>query len=185
VFVASPVSKTNLKQRAESSRERERKVPVPTETVADRRILDMGTKIEILNLGRAHTGGDLVVYLPRERILFASEVFSNRIFPSMASAFPTEWIQTLRKIERLDARIVVPGHGFVDDPGVLRTELVNFREAVAYVIGEVSSLRARGLGVEQAEKQANWGPYATWSVLDRNAPRAIQRIYDELDGKLK
>lgn len=184
-FVASAVSKTNLEQRAQSSRGAEQKVRVPTETVADRKVLEMGTEIQILNLGRAHTGGDLVVYLPKERIVFASEVFSNRIFPSMASAFPTEWIHTLRNVERLDARIVVPGHGFVDDPVVLRTELVNFREALEYVVGEVSRLHARGLGIEHAQKQANWGPYAGWSVIDRNAPRAIQRIYDELDGKLK
>jgi glyoxylase-like metal-dependent hydrolase (beta-lactamase superfamily II) len=187
-FIASPVSKANLEQRARSGRgNEERKIPVPTEAVADRKVLRMGMdiEIEILNLGRAHTGGDLVVHLPKERLLFTSEVFSNRLFPSMASSFPSEWVQTLKKVERMDARIVVPGHGFVDDPAVLRSELVNFREALEYVVGEVSRLHQKRLPVGEAVKQAAWGPYAAWSVIDRNAPRAVQRVYEELDGKLK
>jgi len=185
-FIASPVSKAALEQRAKSSRRNEgRNMPMPSEAVADRKVIAMETEVEVLNLGRAHTGGDLVVYLPKERILFASEVFSNRIFPSMASSFPSEWIQTLKKVERMDARIVVPGHGFVDDPDVLKTELVNFRQAVEYVFGEVTRIHKKGITAAEAAKQANWGPYAAWSVVSRNAPRAVERIYDELDGKLK
>jgi hypothetical protein len=42
-----------------------------------------------------------------------------------------------------------------------------------------------GASIDAGLKQANWGPYASWPVLDRNAPMAFQRIYEELDGKLK
>ena len=45
-------------------------------------------RIDILFLGRAHTGGDLNVYLPRQKILFMSEIFLNRVFPAMRSAYP-------------------------------------------------------------------------------------------------
>src|SRR5438105_6016139 len=56
-FFAHPFSAPRIKQ--------------PTEPVADRKVLHLGgTEIQILFLGRAHTGGDLQVYLPRERILF-------------------------------------------------------------------------------------------------------------------
>ena len=44
------------------------------------------TEIDVVYNGRAHTGGDLEVYLPAEKILFASEVFTNHIFPSMRTA---------------------------------------------------------------------------------------------------
>jgi glyoxylase-like metal-dependent hydrolase (beta-lactamase superfamily II) len=185
-LIASPVSKANLESRAESKRgSADRGTPGPIEAVASRKVIAMGIDVEVLNLGRAHTGGDLVVYLPRERILFTSEVFSNGIFPSMASAFPSEWIETLKKVERVDARIVLPGHGFIDDAGVLKAALVNFRQALEYVVREVKRLHAEELTVDEAVKQARWGPYAAWSVVERNAPRAVQRIYDELDGKVK
>ncbi len=148
---ACPVSKANLEQRAQSSRGNQAgATPVPSEVVADRKVIALGIDVEVLNLGRAHTGGDLVVYLPKERILFTSEVFSNHIFPSMASAFPSEWIQTLKKVEAVNAPIVVPGHGFVDDAGDLTTELVDFRQALEYVVGEVTRLHKNGSTVDEA-----------------------------------
>ncbi len=64
------------------------RIKVPTQPVIDRKTLQMGgTEIQILFLGRAHTGGDLEVYLPREKVLFMSEAFINRIFPSR----PSRW----------------------------------------------------------------------------------------------
>ena len=86
-FVVHPFSKAAI----------ERRIGRPAETVAEKRVINMGgTEIDVMFLGRAHTGGDLEVYLPREKILFMSEVFSNRIFPSMANGFPTEWVETLK-----------------------------------------------------------------------------------------
>ena len=64
-------------------------VVVPTELVGERTVLHIGgTEVHVLFLGRAHTGGDLMVYLPDEKILFMSEAYLNRIFPAMRSAYP-------------------------------------------------------------------------------------------------
>ena len=74
--------------------------------------LKMGsTEIQVLDLGRAHTGTDLEVYLPQEKILFTSEAYSNHIFPNMRAAVPAEWIQTVKNLRNIDANIVIPGHG--------------------------------------------------------------------------
>src|SRR5262249_41622260 len=95
-FLVHPFSKAAI----------ERRINRPAETVADKRVVTMGgVEIDVLFLGRAHTGGDLEVYLPRQRILFMSEVFSNRVFPSMANGFPSEWIETLKKAEEIDASL--------------------------------------------------------------------------------
>jgi hypothetical protein len=142
------------------------------------------TEIQILNNGRSHTGGDLEVYLPKEKIAFMSETYSNHIFPSMRTAYPREWIVTLKNVSKLDANVVIPGHGFVEDPALLKSELVEFSKALEYVVGEATRLHKMGLMVEEATKQANWGPYETWTSKDRNAPIAIQRVYDDLNGKL-
>jgi glyoxylase-like metal-dependent hydrolase (beta-lactamase superfamily II) len=100
------------------------KLERPAEAIAEpKRVLMMGgTEIDILFLGRAHTGGDLEVYLPREKILFMSEVFSNRVFPSMANGYPSAWLETLKRAEQLNAAWYVPAHGFVDTPAILREE---------------------------------------------------------------
>ncbi|MCM3880463.1 MAG: hypothetical protein ND807_10185, partial [Vicinamibacterales bacterium] len=123
--------------------------------------------------------------LPQERVLFTSESFSSHIFPSMASAYPSEWIQTLKKLQQIDATFVVPGHGFLDPVPNMTRELTEFEKALEYVVAEVARVHQTGAGVEEGLKQVNWGPYATWSVAERNAPVAFRRIYDELDGKLK
>lgn len=185
-FISSPASQASLARAAKAPNSNGRKTIVPGETVADRRILKMGgTEIHILNSGRSHTGGDLQVYLPREKVLFTSETFSHRIFPSMANAYPTEWIQTLKKVRELDATFVVPGHGFLDPAGTMRTEIAEFEKALEYVVGEVRRVHSSGVSADEGLKQVDWGPYRTWSVAERNGPPAFRRIYDDLDGKLK
>jgi len=185
-FISSPASQANLQRQASADRPGGPKTIVPTETVSDRRVLTMGsTVVQVLYNGRAHTGGDLEVYLPKEKIAFLSEVYSNHIFPSMRTANPIEWISTLKKVSALDATTFLPGHGFVDDPQVLREELAAYQKAVEYVVAEAKRLHDMGLPVDAALTQANWGPYETWTSKDRNAPIAIQRVYDDLDGKIK
>lgn len=84
-------------------------IPIPQETVADKRILKLGdTEMQILFLGRAHTGGDLELFLPRENIMWMSEVFFNRLYPSVGggfTAFPSEWIETIKKAEAMKAAL--------------------------------------------------------------------------------
>lgn len=185
IFVSSPASKSNLEVQAKGDKAGGPKTIVPTETVADRRLIKLGsTEIQIMNSGRAHTGGDLEIYLPAEKIFFVSEAFSNHLFPQMRAAPPKEWIQTLKNLQNIDARLIVPGHGFVDDPAVLKEELASFEKLVEYVVGEITRLHNAGVPVDAALKQANWGPYSSWPVFDRNGQTAVQRIYDELDGKL-
>jgi hypothetical protein len=54
-----------------------------------------------------------------------------------------------------------------------------------YIVGEITRLHNAGVSADAAMKQANWGPYSSWPVFDRNGQTAVQRIYDELDGQLK
>jgi glyoxylase-like metal-dependent hydrolase (beta-lactamase superfamily II) len=185
-FISSPASQANLAQQTKTANSNGRKAIVPTMTVADRRILKMGnTEIQILNNGRSHTGGDLEVYLPAEKVLFTSESFSSHIFPSMANAYPSEWIQTVKKLQQIDATFVVPGHGFLDPVPNMTREMAEFENALEYVVGEVGRIYRTGASVEEGLRQVNWGPYATWSIVQRNGPVAFRRIYEELDGKLK
>ena len=143
------------------------------------------TEIDILFLGRAHTGGDLEVFLPRENILFMSEVFINRIFPSMANGYPTEWIAALKKAEDMHARIYVPAHGFIDSPDVLNEEMRNYRAALEKVRSEGKRLHDAGVTVERAVAQADFGPFANWTRVNDNAANGLKRVYMELDGELK
>jgi len=149
-------------------------------------IVKLGTtEIQVLDRGRAHTGTDLEVYLPKEKILFTSEAFSHHIFPNMRAAVPSEWIQTVKNLRQLDASTVIPGHGIIEDGPAMKKSLGEFDQALEHIVAEATRLKAAGATVEAATKQANWGPYAAWTATDRNAQVAIQRVYDAIDGKLK
>jgi len=148
--------------------------------------LKMGsTEIQVLDRGCAHTGTDLEVYLPKEKILFASEAYSHHIFPNMRAAVPAEWIQTIKNLRTIDANTIIPGHGFIEDGPAMKASLADFEKALQHIVVEATRLHTAGASIEAATRQANWGPYAAWTASDRNGSVALQRVYDAIDGKLK
>ena len=188
VFISSPASQKVLANNPNP----------PTETVADKRTIKMGsTEIQILNLGRAHTGGDLMVYLPQTKILFMSEVYLRGVFPAMRSAYPSEWVETIKKAQALDVSMYVPGHGFIDDAGTMKKDLEDSRKALVAVITEAKRLHAANVPCVaapaspgsrpapcEAAQKANWGPYANWALSGSQAQMAILKVYQEIEGKL-
>ena len=186
-FYAHPTSAATLEASASSPNRPATAAPVvlATEIVEQQRTVDLGGReIQILFLGRAHTGGDLSVYLPEEDILFMSEAYLHRVFPAMRSAYPSEWVRVLERAQAMDAEIYVPGHGFVDSPPILKAELEVYRQAVATVVEEGTRLHGLGLSLEEAQAQAQFGNLEDWSLRSSQGSRAIQQVYAELNGQL-
>jgi glyoxylase-like metal-dependent hydrolase (beta-lactamase superfamily II) len=142
-----------------------------------------------LNLGRAHTGGDLAVYLPATKVLFLGEIYLRDVFPAMRSAFPTEWVATLKKAEAMNADWIIPGHGFIDSKEEMKADLPESRKAIEAVIAEVKRVHATGAKCQspqncEAAKQANFGPYKDWALSGSQIPLAVAKVYQEIEGKL-
>lgn len=166
----------------------------PTEIVNDKRTLNVGgTEIEVLNLGRAHTGGDLSVYLPEHELLFMSEAYLRGVFPAMRTAYPSEWAETIKKAQAMNATWYIPGHGWIDDAAVLKAGLEDARLALEHVIAEGKRLHAAKVPCDfkpgvadscQAAKQVNMGKFTDLALTDSQLPIAIAKIYQELEGKL-
>lgn len=153
--------------------------------VDDTLALDVGGKeVQIMNLGRAHTGGDLAVFVPADRILFLGEIFFNHLFPSMRSSYPAEWIATVERAQAMDASVYVPGHGFMDPPDVLEEELEAYRQAMLAVMAETERLHEAGVPADSVGAQASFGEYDGWIGRDRQTERNTPRLYMELEGKL-
>lgn len=158
----------------------------PAAMAGEREVIDLGNmEVHVLFLGRAHTGGDLMVHLPKQKILFMSEAYLNRVFPAMRSAYPSEWVAMIDRALAMDIETYVPGHGFVEQATASREELVEYQKALKYVIAEARRLHARGLSIEEARKQADWGPYKAWYLSDSQDLVALRKVYEEIDGKLK
>ncbi len=184
-YYAHPTSAEALRRTAESRSADDPPMPLATDLVEDREVLELGDKtVELLFLGRAHTGGDLVVHLPEEKILFMSEAYLHRVFPAMRSAFPSEWVEMIERAQAMDIDIYVPGHGFVDSPEILEDELEVYRQAVMQVIAEAERLHEDGVPLEAAQEQASFGDLETWSLRSSQGPVAIRQVYAELNGEL-
>ena len=160
--------------------------PADAQLVSDKKTIKMGgEEMQILFLGRSHTGGDLAVWLPRRKILFLSEIYLNRVFPAMRSAYPSEWVKALDQAIAMNADLYIAGHGFTETGPVSKEEIREYRKAMAAVIAEATRLHKAGVPVEDAIKQANWGDYAAWTLASSQGPIAIRKVYEELDGRLK
>jgi len=184
---AHPTSAKVLELNANRTNSDSEAVPVLVSNalVEDTEVLRLGDKeIQMRFLGRSHTGGDLSVYLPEEKILFMSEAYLNRIFPAMRSAYPSEWVAMIEKAQALDVDVYVPGHGFVESPKILEEELETYRQALVQVIEEAKRLHALGLNTEEAIEQAQFGDLETWSLRSSQGPTAIRRVFLELNGEL-
>lgn len=184
-FFAHPTSAAALERMAAAREEGQAPVPLATDTVSERRILQMGDKeIHVLHLGRAHTGGDLVVYLPEEKVLFMSEAYLHRVFPAMRSAYPSEWVEMIEAAQAMDVDVYVPGHGFVDHPSILEDELESFQGAIRVVIDQARQLYEEGYSLEDAQQQAFFGDLEEWSLRESQGDRAIAQVYAEIEGTL-
>jgi len=93
--------------------------PVPPNTAFSGRLhLEVGgRRLELLEVGPAHTSGDLIVHMPEERIVFAGDIVSLGTTPILWDGSASNWINACEQILRLDPETVVPGHGPLTDAG--------------------------------------------------------------------
>jgi glyoxylase-like metal-dependent hydrolase (beta-lactamase superfamily II) len=128
----------------------------PDLTVADELVLHRGAReIHIRHLGKGNTDGDLVLWLPNERIVATGDLVVHPI-PYGFGSFPREWVETLGRIAGLDFELLVPGHGEVQrDRGyveLLRSMLTATRAQAADAV-------AKGLDLEATRKALDFSAF--------------------------
>jgi len=121
----------------------------PTVTFNDRMTLHRGNReIQILFLGRAHTGGDALVYFPREKVIFTGDVaFAGPSY--LGDGFVDEWPQTLEKMKALDFDVFVPGHG---NPVTDLSRIDVVQDFYRDLWSKAAALYASGMDVETAAR---------------------------------
>ena len=187
-YISSPFTQNTFRTQANdpSRQPNAPKVVVPGETVSDKKVIKLGnTEIDVMNIGRSHTGGDLAVYLPREKVLWMGETFNSFRFPTLRTGYPSEWVKTIDVAQHMDVNYYAGAHGFIDDAATMKASLAEYRKALETLIAEAKRLHQPGANPDEAFKQANFGPYAMWTDFAQQAPTAFKRAWDELDGKLK
>jgi glyoxylase-like metal-dependent hydrolase (beta-lactamase superfamily II) len=138
---------------------------LPNREVAVATAVDLGgRRVEIAQLGRGHTDGDLVVVVPDADLVFAGDLVESAGPPQFGSdSFPHEWAATLDGLVGLMTEHTrgVPGHGEPVD----REFVFDARGRVAAVSGEISRLASAGVPVERAVGEGTW-PYPAAAVTE-------------------
>ncbi|MBI3072601.1 MAG: MBL fold metallo-hydrolase [Deltaproteobacteria bacterium] len=149
----------------------------PTRTVPNRFMLVMGGReFQILHLGRGHTDGDLVLWMPKERVLFAGDLFVRDHIGYWGDGFPREWSKTLDRVLELEPRVVVPGHGVPSDS----RDVARFRDFIQFLTGAVERAAAQGQTVEQILSTLKLPPpYSFWRGQEMFMERNVRRVITE------
>jgi glyoxylase-like metal-dependent hydrolase (beta-lactamase superfamily II) len=113
-------------------------IPATDTYDGDRGALDLGGRqVEFHAIGTAHSPGDQILFLPKEKILFAGDLIEERMFPIVPFLPPTitksdidvaKWVQTLISIQEMNPSIIVPGHGCLGQAEISRGLCVYFTD---------------------------------------------------------
>jgi len=174
-----------LMQRQKVSAE-EQTARLPHQTFRDRMTLYQGGKeIQILHVGRAHTRGDSIIFVPQDRIVYLSELYFADQFLFIADGYGLDWLRALDAVEALGADIFVPGHGPIPaDPRETRQGLARFRQMLVDVRDAVQKEVARGATEDQAVATIRWPQYERLPGYEAQRETAVRRLYQQLTGKL-
>jgi glyoxylase-like metal-dependent hydrolase (beta-lactamase superfamily II) len=160
----------------------EKEKSLPGLTYRERLSLYLGGKeIQLLHLGRAHTRGDTIVFVPADRIAYLGEVFYSDEFPYISDGYSADWMRTLEAAEALPADIFVPGHGFLPgNPAETRAGLRRNWEILRDVRTAVQEQVARGATVDAAVRAIDLPQFHRYKGYSRAMEIAVRRIYREL-----
>lgn len=149
---------------------------LPTETFDDRREVAVGAReVHLIEVGPAHTRGDVLVYVPDDRVLFTGDILFQDGHPVVWAGPVEHWIAACDRILAMDVDVVVPGHGPVTDKGGvrrMRTYLVHLRD-------EARKRYQAGMSLQEAVRDIDLGDYADWGDAERIVVN-VASIYREL-----
>jgi len=179
------LAKTLEQQRTYYAQTQEVVPTPPNTTLSERMTLFRGDReIQFLFFGRGHTDGDVVVYLPHERVLISGDLITAGI-PYMGDGYVDEWVGTLEHLKSLDFDWIVPGHGKAfQDPDRIGQLQDYFRDLWAQTV----ALHDQGVSAEDAAKRIDMTPHAEHfsSITGPGvSPVAVVRMYELLDGAVR
>jgi cyclase len=156
---------------------KEIRVTPPTVTL-DRKmtLFRGGREIQLLYFGRGHTDTDVVVFLPKEKIVCTGDLMES-VISYMGDAYVTEWPATLDRLMTLDFDTVMPGHGVVFKG---KGHIEAFQRYLRDVSKQAAELKKAGISAEAAAPRIDMRAFATDFPQIRAAgidPASVRRIY--------
>lgn len=162
----------------------------PTATFSDRLTIHLGGErgdVELAHCGLGHTEGDIVAWLPRQRILFAGDLVEAQAALYTGDAYHREWASaTLDRVAGLGARTLVGGRGAVAQGEQAVTDAIRqSRDFLNTMLSQVGVVHEAGGTLAQAFEAARGAlepRYGRWPIFEHCMPFNVSRLWDELNG---
>ncbi|MBU2286800.1 MAG: MBL fold metallo-hydrolase [Gammaproteobacteria bacterium] len=157
----------------------------PTMTFTGKMTVWLGKlEVQLLQLGRGHTKGDTVVWLPEERALLSGDLVEFDATPYAGDAYFKDWPQTLDNVAALQPKALVPGRGAaLTTPEEVAKGLKGTRDFIADVRTQVEAGAKAGKDLNAVYKDtyaALKPKYGHWVIFDHCMPFDVTRCYDEV-----
>lgn len=153
-------------------------LPPVSRTFSGELSLKVGDKsVELLEVGPAHTKGDVLVHVPDDGVVFTGDILFIEGTPIMWEGPVGNWIRACERIEELGAAVIVPGHGPITDRSGARA----VREYLVHVRDEARVRFEGGMAAAEAAQDIALGPYADWSDAERIVVN-VHTLYREFSG---
>ena len=158
----------------------------PTLTLTQTLTLHRGAReIRVLHLGRGHTAGDVIIHLPRERIIATGDLLVENT-SYLGDAYFTEWIATIEAVKQLDFDTVLPGHGRAFTG---KAKLEHWQAYLRDFWTQAQKFHKAGVPAEEAAQQIDLRSHAVNYPLIQNVGitpnHGMLRAYELLDGTAK
>ena len=159
----------------------------PTMTFADQMTIWLGKReVRIMHLGRAHTAGDVVAWVPDANVAFSGDLVEYRSACYCGDAHFTDWPATLDRLAALRPQALVPGRGAsLASPAKAAEGIAMTRDFLATLYGAVQNSVAAGHSLKQAFAAARvvMDPkFSSFAIYEHCLPFNVSRAYDEAKG---
>ncbi|MFQ5417199.1 MAG: MBL fold metallo-hydrolase [Myxococcota bacterium] len=152
--------------------------PQPTLTFEGELTRTVGAKrVLLIEVGPAHTAGDVLVYVPDDRVIFTGDILFIEGHPILWAGPVANWIEACRRIEAMDVDCVVPGHGPITDRGGVAA----VREYLQYVAAEARQRYDAGMDALEAARDIALDDYSSWGDAERIVVN-VHTLYREFSG---
>jgi len=157
----------------------------PTMTFTGKMTLWLGkVEVQLLQLGRGHTKGDTVVWLPQERALLSGDLVEFGATPYAGDAYFKDWPKTLDNLAALKPAALVPGRGAaLTTPESVARGLAETRDFISDVYASVEKGVGAGHDLNRVYRdtiEALRPKYGQWVIFDHCMPFDVTRCYDEV-----
>ena len=156
----------------------------PTMTFKGEMTLWLGKlEVRLIQLGRGHTKGDTVAWLPAQKILFSGDLVEFDATPYAGDAYFGDWPKTLDNIAALEPVALVPGRGAaLTSPEMVQRGLAGTRAFVSDLYASVKAGAAQGKDLRAIYKDTHTAlkpKYGQWVIYDHCMPFDVTRALDE------